>query len=275
MKKFLLKLVIIYLYIWKIAYFILKLGSYWVVLCGVSLFPISTIAQTLPFTISAGLTYYQDQSQSSLPHKIVFTSGSGTFVCKYPLLAQVLVVGGGGGGGGGYGSDGAGGGGAGGLAVTTNGNPLELLAGMSYTLTVGVGGSQGQAGAASSIMDGSRSFSVTANGGGFGGSGNNQKTGGSGGSGGGGDGYGGNHDGGNSQPGQSSSSLLVLKGNGGGVQGVKISTVVAAVGQVKLGQDVKVVTIVVVLGSIGTLLISGTRQGEVGDLDRIFALILG
>lgn len=102
---------------------------------------------------------------------------------------DVFCVGGGGGGAGGtgYNSDGAiGGGGGGGYTKTTCGVVIEKN--MSYTITIGAGGSGGPAGDNGSSGGSTSAFNITANGGGGGykiGGTNTKRCGGNGGSGGG------------------------------------------------------------------------------------------
>jgi hypothetical protein len=121
---------------------------------------------------------------------------NGTIQFKYNCSAQVLIVGGGGGGGAGrYNYEGAGGGGGGGVGYGT----LNFIAGVTYNITVGLGGTGdpgsvtgsvniGTSGGNTSVVGGS--INAIAYGGGRGGSTTGAHDATSGGSGGGGSGWG-------------------------------------------------------------------------------------
>ena len=95
------------------------------------------------------------------------TVGSYAISCPNTKNIKVLVVGGGGGGGNGFGQNGGGGGGAGGLVYAGS---YPITANVSYTVTVGAGGStQTTEGAAGNIGSNSVFGVITAYGGGGGG----------------------------------------------------------------------------------------------------------
>jgi hypothetical protein len=115
---------------------------------------------SLPATILSGSKYLNNK-------KIyVFTVGSYTILPKTTTTATYLVVGGGGAGGASH----AGGGGAGGVLSGT----ITLTAGVTYTITIGLGGvttyvSNGSTNGGNSSIYGSGITTITAYGGGYGG----------------------------------------------------------------------------------------------------------
>ena len=117
-------------------------------------------------TASGGVTADTTTVSGSTIFK--FTAvGDYTFTCPNAKNIKVLVVGGGGGGGNGFGQNGGGGGGAGGLVYAGS---YPITANVSYTVTVGAGGSTQTTEAAAGNIGSNSVFGViTAYGGGGGG----------------------------------------------------------------------------------------------------------
>ena len=172
------------------------------------------------------------QSIGSTPvsAKVSTFNSSGTFTAQAPSSANYLIIGGGGSGG----SSNGGGGGAGGYRASGFGpSPLRssafsVVKGQSYTVTVGAGGAQSNAGFGQSGNDGNASsvFCISAAGGGKGQAfGNYDHAGGNGGSGGGGGGRDGTPVGASTVPGGSGNTPPTdpPQGNDGG-DGYRIST---------------------------------------------------
>jgi len=141
--------------------------------------------------------------------KYLIYNNSGTVIFNTPTICDVLIVGGGGGGGVNGGTEGGGGGGGGGVGV----GKITFKPNITYTITIGAGGTSTNAGGNSSIVgDVINEIAYGGGGGGF-------QTGGNGGSGGGASGNNGNFSGGIPTFGISSSTdfaSINYFGNNGG-----------------------------------------------------------